>query len=170
MSIKLPLGKLAGVAGLAFISQAAYAAALPGASLPEYVSKSIVGQQPGAAVVSPSVPVAPSQKPASEQLSPEAAKIKFKLNNIILDGNHVYSTAQLQALYQHDLHQTITVGELFNIVQKITNYYRNNGYILSRAILAPQHVKNGVVHITILEGYVDKVNVTGHPHGARNIV
>jgi len=53
----------------------------------------------------------------------------------------------------------ITVAELQQIVQDITNYYRNNGYILSRAVLPPQHVANGVVYVQVIEGYIDHVKV-----------
>jgi hemolysin activation/secretion protein len=55
-------------------------------------------------------------------------------------------------------------------VQAVTNYYRNSGYILSRAILPPQHVANGEVVILVIEGYIDKVRVIGAPHGAKKFI
>jgi hemolysin activation/secretion protein len=113
--------------------------------------------------------MAPKQ-PAPSPLMAQAAKIKFQLNGIILEGNHVFSTRQLLPLYEDYLHKTISVADLFNIVQDITNYYRNSGYIISRAILPPQHVKNGIVHIQIIEGYIGNVVVTGHPQGAKCLI
>jgi len=68
------------------------------------------------------------------------------------------------------LNTMITVAELQQIVQDITNYYRNNGYILSRAVLPPQHVANGVVYVQVIEGYIDHVKVVGVPEGARPLV
>ncbi len=111
---------------------------------------------------------AQQEKPTA--LGPEAEKIKFKLTNIILEGNHVYSNAQLLPIYQKKLNTKISIAELQNLVQDITNFYRNNGYILSRAILPPQHVENGAVRVRIIEGYIDKVKIVGNPRGARKML
>lgn len=111
---------------------------------------------------------APQEKPAG--LGPEAEKIKFKLTKIILQGNHVYSTAQLLPIYKDKLNTTISIAELQNIVQNLTNFYRNTGYILSRAIIPPQHVTHGAIQIRIIEGYIDKVNIIGKARGAHSIL
>lgn len=138
---------------------------LPGSAQPESVSRALQSQEPKP-VSAPSPAVA---APAETKTiaNPEAEKIKFKLNKIILEGNHVYSYEQLAPLFKDQIGKTITVNDLFNIVQSISNYYRNNGYILSRGILPPQHVQNGVVHVRIIEGYIDKVAVAGTPRGAK---
>jgi hemolysin activation/secretion protein len=56
------------------------------------------------------------------------------------------------------------------MVEDITNYYRNHGYILSRAILPPQHVENGTVIIRIIEGFIQNVTVIGDPKGAKDLI
>lgn len=162
---------LAGVAGLIFGAGNTWAdlpplgGFLPGAARPESVSRALVPEQPAPQQVGAPSVVRPQQAPSAA--NEQAQKIKFQLNAVILEGNHVYSNAQLSTLYKDKLHKTISVADLFAIVQDITNYYRNNGYILSRAILPPQHVKNGVVRIQVIEGYVDKVDVSGTPKGAQ---
>lgn len=165
--------KIAGVVGLIFLMQetvwAQGGAFLPGSVLPEQVSKAITQQQPAPAQTLPA-PITPPKAPAQPG-GEEAKKIKFKLNGIILVGNHVYSDAELRKLFKNKIHKVISVADLFDIVQSITNYYRNNGYIISRAILPPQHVKNGVVKIQIIEGYIDKVDVTDEAsYGAKCLV
>lgn len=146
-----------------------WASLLPGSVEPSQVSQALTRQSQPAATPEVAAPTLPKEE-SPPGLTKEAEKIKFKLNKIILEGNTIYSDAQLRPLYQNDLHKTITVAHLFVIVQRITNYYRNNGYILSRAILAPQHVKGGVVKVKIIEGYINKVEVSGHPHGAKCLV
>ena len=146
---------------------AANGALLPGSVLPEQVGESLTKRPQNV------VTQAPLETPVSKQneaLGPEAKRIKFTLNGIILEGNHVYRTDQLAPIYQNKIHKRISVAELFAIVQDITNYYRNNGYIISRAILPPQHVKNGVVRVRIIEGFIDKLFVTGDPKGAKCLV
>jgi hemolysin activation/secretion protein len=107
-----------------------YAAVLPGSVLPDQVAKSLTAQQPVAATPSPQQnlqPAAPQQSAASEQ----AKKIKFTLKAIKLKGNHVYTTETLSHFYKKLIHKEIPVSDLFDVVQNITNFYRNNGYILS---------------------------------------
>lgn len=138
---------------------------LPGSTMPENVSKSLLPRkQPTATALPPVVSTPqPSETPGGE----EAKKIKFLLKGVVLEGNQVYSKEQLLPLYQKNIGKVISVADLFGIVQDITNFYRNNGYIISRAILPPQHVKGGVVHIRIIEGYIDGVEVTGDPKWAK---
>lgn len=161
--------KVTGMIGCLLLANHAIGAGeLPGSAMPEQVSKALTQQGPTSTVVSPQV-VAPEQK-APNALSEQAKKIRFKLNGVKLIGNHVYSEAQLLPIYQSKLNHEISVLDLMNIVQDITNFYRNNGYILSRAILPPQHAKFGVVTIQIIEGYINNVEVSGQPHNAKCLV
>lgn len=141
---------------------------LPGSARPESVSRSLQSQQP--VPVQESIPAVTPPPEKAPVVNPEAEKIKFKLSKIQIEGNHVYSYAQLEPLFADQLNKIISVNDLFNIVQSISNYYRNNGYILSRAILPPQHVQNGIVKIKVIEGYIDKVEVVGNPRGAKCLV
>ncbi len=142
---------------------------LPSSVLPERTSDTLATQP---AAVPPALAPLPAQsnEPASNALGASATKIKFKLNKIILQGNTVYTQAQLSSVYAKKVGQIITVAELQEIVQNVTNYYRNNGYILTRAVLPPQHVANGVVYIQVLEGYVEHVNIVGVPKGAKPVL
>jgi hemolysin activation/secretion protein len=161
---------LMGVAAALMLSDAAFADLLPGSVYPEQVAKQLspkMSTVPTGVAAPRVVQEAPQKGPA---LSPEAQKIKFKLNGVVLSGNHVISTDKLALLYKDKLHKEITVADLFEVVQNITNYYRNNGYIISRAILPPQHVQSGVVKIEVIEGYLDQINVTGQPGGSKCLV
>jgi hemolysin activation/secretion protein len=142
---------------------------LPNSVLPERASSNLATQPSTTPGTLPPLPKAKPQA-ASNALGPAATKIKFKLVQVILKGNTVYSSATLSKLYQNKINAVITVAELQEIVQSITNYYRNDGYVLSRAILPPQHVANGVVTIQVVEGYVDHVTVIGAPHGAKALI
>lgn len=139
---------------------------LPNAARPESVSRSLQNEAPVQAPVSTSTP-APLQEAPLPGLSEEVKKIRFQLNGIILVGNHVYPTAVLEPIYADKIHKKISVADVFEIIQHITNFYRNNGYILSRAILPEQHIVNGVIKIQIIEGYVNNILVTGKPRGAK---
>lgn len=101
------------------------------------------------------------QKLPPTLISPEAKKISFVLNDIQIQGNHVFSTAELRALFNPYLHHTITVAKLQMLVQEITDKYQTAGYFLSKAILPPQEIKNGAIKITVVEGFISDVKVQG---------
>lgn len=142
---------------------------VPSTAIPDTISKSLTPRenpQPSQALPAVVSKPQPTVTPGGE----EAKKIKFVLKGIILSGNHIYSDKQIAILYKDKLNKEISVTDLFAIVQDITNFYRNNGYIISRAILPPQHVKGGVVHIQIVEGFIDKVEITGKPKWSKCLI
>lgn len=141
---------------------------LPGSVEPSRVKENYLTTTPTSSTPSQQIV---AKQPEKTPLGKEAEKIKFQLKKIILKGNHVYSSKELETLYADKINKTITIVELFAIVDSITNYYRNNGYILSQAVLPPQKITNsGVVTIQIVEGYIDKVKIVGNPRGARAII
>lgn len=143
---------------------------IPGAVMPEQVDRALSMPLKTKFRAHPFshafIPAEKTTFPTSEQ----AKKLTFKLNAIQLEGNHVFSTEQLAPLYQDKLGKVISVSDLFTIVQTITNFYRNNGYIISRAIVPPQAIKGGVVKVQVIEGKIATVNIVGHPHKAKFIL
>lgn len=146
-----------------------YADVLPGSVMPEQVGKALKQKSNLAPTgVSPPQIIHPETKKPT--VSAAEQNIKFQLNGIILTGNHVYSTKELKGLYKDKIGKTISVADLFHIAQDITNYYRNNGYIISFATLPPQKSKGGVITIQIIEGFINNVHVSGNPNGAKCLV
>lgn len=142
----------------------------PASASPEAMSRAISANIPSPEGPQLLPPLQEGAETAKTPLGKEAEKITFRLNKITLTGNHVYSTETLRSLYKDKINKTISVADLYLMAQSITNYYRNNGYIISRAILPPQHIKKGEVKIQILEGFADKVTVGGDPDGAKCII
>ncbi len=101
---------------------------------------------------------------------PGGEAVKFTLNKVILTGNTVFTNDELQSVFSSSLHKSISVAELQALIQQITVRYRDKGYILSRAILPPQEIKNGIVKVEIIEGFISSVSVTGKPGGAKKLI
>ncbi|AIO34250.1 ShlB/FhaC/HecB family hemolysin secretion/activation protein [Burkholderia pseudomultivorans] len=57
----------------------------------------------------------------------------------------------------------ITIGELIETANGVTKLYQDRGYALSFAFIPAQTFENGVVRVTVVEGYVSDVKVTGKP-------
>ena len=88
-------------------------------------------------------------------------ELSLTLGDIVVEGSTVYSADDLAYLYQDRVGQEIALAEVFEIADRITARYRNDGYILSRAIVPPQTIADGVVRIDIVEGYINAVRIEG---------
>lgn len=111
------------------------------------------GPAPTPEVVSPEIP---------EQVPPaEAAQIRFTLRDVIVDGATVYSPDQLKLLYADYLGHEVSLADVYRVADVITTKYRSDGYVLSRAVVPAQRISNGVVHIRVVEGFVNRVIIQG---------
>ncbi|MGH8401322.1 MAG: ShlB/FhaC/HecB family hemolysin secretion/activation protein [Gammaproteobacteria bacterium] len=66
--------------------------------------------------------------------------------------------------------QGLTIGELQQVADGVTKYYHDRGYFLARAIVPAQEVKDGVVHIRVLEGRLAHVDVVGNKHYSQPVL
>ncbi len=90
-----------------------------------------------------------------------SAAIKFKLHDINIIGATAYNKDALSQYYKIYLGKDITFQDLQSITDAITARYRQDGYVLSRAVIPAQEVKTGVVDIQIIEGYVAAIYIEG---------
>lgn len=56
----------------------------------------------------------------------------------------------------------ITLGQIENIADKITKFYRERGFILAKAYIPKQEVREGIVNLTLLLGMLGEVNVSNN--------
>lgn len=56
----------------------------------------------------------------------------------------------------------VSIQDLYAIVEQINELYSKKGYMTCRAYLAPQTIKGGVVHISVVEGKTGTVTVQGN--------
>ncbi|MCB1581154.1 MAG: ShlB/FhaC/HecB family hemolysin secretion/activation protein [Rhodospirillales bacterium] len=96
-----------------------------------------------------------------QNMPANADKIRFKLSQIEFEGVGVYDKADIQPLYASKLGTTVTLADVYAIATAMTNKYRNDGYILTQVIVPPQTIDGGRVKLRAVEGFVDKIAVTG---------
>lgn len=104
-------------------------------------------------------PVIPAED--APQLSEEGGGASFVLSDVKVEGGTVFTAKELSSVYESRIGQKTTLGDVRAIANAISAYYRNAGYVLSRAIVPPQRVADGVVTIQVVEGYVDQVGFEG---------
>jgi hemolysin activation/secretion protein len=108
----------------------------------------------------PSEPMMRLEEPV-QPTPPGAEDIRLTLTDIAIDGATVYPIDVLRPLWQDLIGREITLAELYQAAAKVTGKYRNDGYVLSRAIVPAQRIENGTVRIEVIEGYIGRVTIQG---------
>lgn len=106
----------------------------------------------------PILPPAPTVPP---ELSPGVPSPKLTVTSIEVTGSTILGPKELDPITQPLENRTVTLEELRQAADAITQLYLDRGYITSRAILADQTVSNGVVQIRVVEGSLERIDVEG---------
>ncbi len=113
----------------------------------------------------PIVPVIEEQPQA-----PEGEDITFILRQVNFEGMTAYDSAAFEDIYGEFIGQEIALSQLFDFAAAITARYRNDGYILSRAIIPPQRIADGVITIQVVEGFIDQITFEGDMKGDQSVL
>lgn len=159
------------VMGMALVLAALAPAAWAGQNLP-------AGLTPGAVEKSlqPRVGQAPAAAPEIRIGQDSTGKlqggdgVEFKLTEITFDGNQVFTDQELAQEVAPFIGLVIGVNDLAKVVDTVTNYYVSRGYILSRAYLPQQSIKDGKVIIAMVEGRLGAIYVKGNQRYKADLV
>jgi hemolysin activation/secretion protein len=104
--------------------------------------------------------------PPVEKILPSQTKytVKIQLKAIKFTGNTVISDEELQKIAQPFVGKAVTVSELEGLRQQISQYYVQQGYVNSGAILPDQQFQNGIITLQIIEGKLTEIRVKGTEH------
>ena len=99
------------------------------------------------------------EKPAAEEAG---AELSFALQQVIWNPSEILTKDQIQAVTASYIGKQVTLKDLREMADKITNIYRDKGYMTCGAVLPPQRIRDGVVEIRLIEGKTGKVALTGN--------
>jgi hemolysin activation/secretion protein len=121
--------------------------------------------------IKPVLPPTPTPSPATPPVQPSPT---ITLTKIEVIGSTILGTKELEPITQPLEGKTVTLEQLRQAADAITQLYLDRGYITSRAILVDQTVANGVVQIRVVEGSLERIDVEGtqrlNPSYVRNRV
>lgn len=103
----------------------------------------------------------PVEPPAGEPL-PAEPTTQFPIREIRVVGSTVFGPEDFAPLVQPLAGQQVTLEDLQQVADQITQLYLNEGYLTSRAIVAQQTITDGVVQIQVIEGRVSEIRIEGH--------
>ena len=99
------------------------------------------------------------EAPSAEESGTE---ISFALRQVIWNPSEILTGEQIQAVTQPYIGREITLKDLREMADRITDLYRNQGYMTCGAVLPPQRIHDGVVEVRLIEGKTGNVTLTGN--------
>lgn len=97
----------------------------------------------------------------SPETSPNSASGKIQVERIEVTGSSIFDEQKFTSLSKPFIGRAVSLEELTNLADSITQLYLNRGYITSRAVLVDQKITNGVVEIRVIEGSLEKIIIEG---------
>ncbi len=96
------------------------------------------------------------------RIAPGAEKVRFFVRKIEFSPSAILSSGELKTLAANYSGREATLAELQTLVAKVNDLYRSKGIVTAQAVLPPQDVKAGVVHIRLVEGRVGEFVIEGN--------
>ncbi len=100
---------------------------------------------------------APAEAPKLRQESPP-----FLVRKVNVQGATLLRSDDLNAILAPYEGRDQTLGSLAKLVETITRYYRDKGYLTTEAYIPPQEIKEGILTIQVQEGYVGAISLEGN--------
>lgn len=106
-------------------------------------------------------PLASPVLPRPSRPAAEAGGKTVTVERFEFSGNTLFTDAQLQPLLKDYLGRPLSLTELYEATDRITDHYVAAGYALASALLPAQKISAGTVQIEVIEGRVDKIVYEG---------
>jgi hemolysin activation/secretion protein len=97
-----------------------------------------------------------------------AAKTRFVWRGFQIEGAESLPVSQLLREWRYEPGTEVTLEDVFRFANAITRVYGKAGYALAFGVVPEQQIRDGIVRIRVVEGFVDKVVFVGGrlPKGA----
>lgn len=114
-------------------------------------------QPPDLSVPKSTEPLQPEESAVPK--APPKDEVRMMVKAIHVSGNTVFATDQLEALLADLIGGEHTLAELVQGADRITAYYHEQGYIVARAYIPAQEIKDGALTINVQEGHIGEQHI-----------
>ncbi|MGN6317906.1 ShlB/FhaC/HecB family hemolysin secretion/activation protein [Trinickia sp.] len=102
---------------------------------------------------------------SNEQQLQKLLQTQLTPSKIEIDGVKSIAFTDVASHFSTFVGKRVAIGDLVEAANEVTRLYQARGYALSFAFVPAQTFENGVVRVTVVEGYVSNVKITGNPGG-----
>ncbi|HEY0266243.1 MAG TPA: ShlB/FhaC/HecB family hemolysin secretion/activation protein [Rhizomicrobium sp.] len=122
--------------------------------------------QPGRDRPAPEIPTQPDfdfsiEAPQRSPIGRAVDQVQFTLRDIKITGAMTLPAEGFRPLYAGLIGKEIKLNDILDVADAIEKAYRDHGYILVRAYVPPQRVRDGVFTINVVEGKIAHIAVEG---------
>ncbi len=86
------------------------------------------------------------------------------ISQIDIEGVNIIPMKDLHPILMEYQNRELTMADIQGLARKITQVYRERGFVTSRAYIPPQNMDNGRLVINVLEGRLGDVEIQGNKH------
>ena len=114
--------------------------------------------------------VAPVEEKKENPPKSEAAEGKAFIKVIQVTGARVIAESAIRGVTSAYENKELTLADMQTVADKITDLYRQAGYVTSTAVLPPQKIKDGILAINVVEGKTGDVEVRNNLFFSRKLI
>lgn len=109
-----------------------------------------------------------SEEQENEETKGEA--ITFQLQKVNFDDSEILTAEELDDVAKDYVGKSVTLQNLYELVEKINALYQEKGFLTCRAFLPPQTIHAGEVQIRLVEGKTGNVTISGNNHTRESFI
>ncbi len=94
-----------------------------------------------------------------EERSPADAP-RIRIDRVELDGSDLILPQERAEILTDFEQRELSAQDLENLMRRLTNWYIERGYVASRAYLPQQDLSTGILKVRVVEGRVEKIELT----------
>lgn len=94
--------------------------------------------------------------------APTEASSTITVKEFALKGNVTISESELQRILLGYINKPCDLNKLRQAADKVTEEYTRRGHPFAKGYILPQNIVNGIVTITVVEGRIGKITITGN--------
>ncbi len=116
----------------------------------------------------PTLPTTPSTPDFERAPAPSATTgvpaggMKIPIQRFEISGNSVIATEELKSVIAAHEGRSMTLFEIYEVADELTNYYRSKGYSVATVTVPAQKVGSGTVKFEVVEGRIGELTVDGN--------
>ena len=143
---------LAGLYGFGSVATAQVPAEVSPGVLQEQLRRAAPAPPPPSEVSLPTLPAPEPGRPP-----PGAENVQITVSSIEVSGNTVVATPDMAAAWAGLVGREVSLAAIYALADTLTGLYRNRGFVLSAVVVPPQTIRDGIVRLQAVEGYVGQV-------------
>lgn len=103
-------------------------------------------------------------KTTKQEATTPATKAQLFVEKIVTDVSEILSETEIAAITAKYEGRSVDIQDLYHMLNELNDLYIQKGFITAKAILPPQKVTNGIIHVKLVEAHFGQLILEGNEH------